>query len=507
MALGVGATLALTGGVFGTDEYPRTYQGRPIKRISDDYIGIIVLMFAFIGLFSGDRRAWFFAGAAAAALVISYGRYFPYLFRLVYALPVMKGLRVPHKWIFITALCVPVLAGIGADFWRKAPPEKNRRIIFAAMIFIAAMVSLAYASPYIVGATTRAASREVGARVGVLIAAAAVCLLGRFRVARKVRFLGVIAPGIVVVLLAGDLIGNASKFIKYYDYRPRFIEDDLVQSLLAEPGPFRVKLWSESPRLRHLVADALPYHGVGVVDVVMSRRPARYSEVFGAAREGRLPFAKLFQLFNVKYVLSASAVPEAADIRLGSPKIISSDGDWPPPAESYMYEMRDYLPRVYVVNKYEVADRDKVMDVMGRPDFDLRRTVALEKRPTLNSGADEADPQWSARDYRETPHRVSVSVSVDRPAILVLQDFMDPDWRAAIDGKEAAILRANYLMRAVVVPEGEHSVVFTYHPPVWGFAVTLACWIVVIALTAHALGTKAHAVFRAGERTDTLGAQ
>ncbi len=79
--------LALTGGVFGTDAYPRTYQGRPIKRISDDYIGIVVLMFAFLALFSGGRRAWFFAGAAVIALVISYGRYFPP--------PVPPGIRAP----------------------------------------------------------------------------------------------------------------------------------------------------------------------------------------------------------------------------------------------------------------------------------------------------------------------------------------------------------------------------------------------------------------------------
>jgi len=488
--------LALTGGVFGTDAYPQTYQGRPIKRISDDYIGIVVLMFAFLALFSGGRRAWFFAGAAVIALVISYGRYFPPLFRLVYALPVMKGLRVPHKWLFITTLCVPVLAGMGADFWIKAPSAKSRRIIVATLIFFAAMIALAFASPAMVGALTRRPTPEVLARAAVLVLASAACALGRSGGIGKRKVIGAVAPLIVVVLLAADLIANASKFISYYDHRPRFNRDRLVQSMLLEPEPFRVKLWSESPHLRDVITEILPYHGIGVVDVVMSRRPARYSEVLKAAREERLPFKKLLQLFNVKYILSASAVPATTDIPLRPAPQVSSQRDRALRADGRLYEMGDYLPRVYMVDKYEVAEPGRILDVISRPDFDLRRAVALEKNPAFSAGPGSDDPKWSVREYRQTPHRVSMSATVDRPAILVMLDFMHPDWRARVDEREVEILRADYLMRAVVLPEGAHHVEFTYHPPVWGFAVTLVGWIIIILLVLRTFGARILAALR-----------
>ena len=42
--------------------------------------------------------------------------------------------------------------------------------------------------------------------------------------------------------------------------------------------------------------------------------------------------------------------------------------------------------------------------------------------------------------------------------------YSKPAERAEVDGKAADILRANYLMRAVAVPAGRHTVSFAYEP-------------------------------------------
>jgi uncharacterized membrane protein YfhO len=79
-----------------------------------------------------------------------------------------------------------------------------------------------------------------------------------------------------------------------------------------------------------------------------------------------------------------------------------------------------------------------------------------------------------------------MGVSLNRPGILVLHDLNDPNWHAYVDDDEAEIVQANFLMRAVPVPKGEHTVTFTYDPPIWGFVVTLASWVLTLLLAAGA---------------------
>jgi hypothetical protein len=475
-------SLALSGSVFENGSRLREHMGRRIARITDDYMGIVVLMFAFLALLGGRRRAYFFACAAVAALVISFGKYFPLPYRLIYELPAMKGLRNPHKWLFIAALCVPILAGMGADYWRNAPSSHNRRIVGALILFVALIAGLTWLSPVVAGATPRGLgpSPAVFGPLVVLIAASLACIMARTGRIRKSVGARSVLSAMVILLLAGDLIANASKFILYYNYQEKYVEDELVRWFRSRPEPFRVKLWSESAYLRDVVTEVLPYWGIDVADAIMSRRPGRYSEIFRAAREDRLPFEKLFQLLNVKYFLSSSAV-RGVNVSMSPIDLAGVDSGAASADDYYLYEFNDFLPRAYLVDTFEVSDPEQAIDSMRRPDFDLRRVVILEASPGLIPDGEEG-PSWTVTDFTRSPHRVSMRITVDRPAILVLQEFLDNMWHAFIDGQEVEILRANHLMRAVVVPEGAHAIAFSYKPALWGYHLTVAGWLLLALL-------------------------
>jgi uncharacterized membrane protein YfhO len=59
-----------------------------------------------------------------------------------------------------------------------------------------------------------------------------------------------------------------------------------------------------------------------------------------------------------------------------------------------------------------------------------------------------------------------------------------PGWRAYVDGVETPIYPTNYLFRGVVVPAGQHTVVFAYRPTsvLVGAAISVSTLAIVVAL-------------------------
>jgi len=45
--------------------------------------------------------------------------------------------------------------------------------------------------------------------------------------------------------------------------------------------------------------------------------------------------------------------------------------------------------------------------------------------------------------------------------------WTEKGWKMFIDGEEQPLLRANYLLRAALIPSGNHEIVMEYAPKAW----------------------------------------
>ena len=103
-------------------------------------------------------------------------------------------------------------------------------------------------------------------------------------------------------------------------------------------------------------------------------------------------------------------------------------------------------------------------------DIERRRSTSASGSVTISDIASET---------------VNLTVDARTESVLVLNDLYYPGWEATLDGNPTQIYRANYLFRAVIVPQGQHVIEYTYRPRSFrlGLSITLgATSILVVGL-------------------------
>ena len=71
------------------------------------------------------------------------------------------------------------------------------------------------------------------------------------------------------------------------------------------------------------------------------------------------------------------------------------------------------------------------------------------------------------------PKRIVLRAQADCPAVLLLSDRYNSNWKVSVDGKPEKLLRCNYLMRGVQVAPGQHVIEFDFAPPIGSLYVSL----------------------------------
>lgn len=91
----------------------------------------------------------------------------------------------------------------------------------------------------------------------------------------------------------------------------------------------------------------------------------------------------------------------------------------------------------------------------------LQEAEALGLR---GAGPDTVEPSSDSKVQIVSESSATVVIAVESPraAVLSLSDAWHPNWRVEVNGQEARLGRANGAFRAVIVPPGNSSVVFSY---------------------------------------------
>ena len=123
-----------------------------------------------------------------------------------------------------------------------------------------------------------------------------------------------------------------------------------------------------------------------------------------------------------------------------------------------------------------VSDADA--EIAALHDTDLRKVAVVDKQfekvleaSPLRGGL-EGPSTVELTSYEA--NRLSYKVTSQQGGVVVLSEIYYPGWTCTIDGQPTEIARANYVLRAIKVPAGQHEVVMTFDPQTLHITETIA---------------------------------
>jgi hypothetical protein len=134
-----------------------------------------------------------------------------------------------------------------------------------------------------------------------------------------------------------------------------------------------------------------------------------------------------------------------------------------------IFENTHTLPRAWLVHEFLTLTESEILKVVRTgelPDGNVwnpQRLALLETQAALSNGPSQIDSE-RADVTKHEPNRLEVHTTSSAPGILVLSENYFPGWRVYVDGQPAQLLRVNYNLRGVLLPQGEHAVSFVYRP-------------------------------------------
>ncbi len=108
-------------------------------------------------------------------------------------------------------------------------------------------------------------------------------------------------------------------------------------------------------------------------------------------------------------------------------------------------------------------------ELFGLSNIDTRTTALVRNsfKEQLAGFTPSPDPNGTVTLTEYKPDQLKYSYKSANKELVVFSEIYYPDgesWKAFIDGKPVEHLRANYVLRALVVPAGEHTIEFKFEP-------------------------------------------
>ncbi|MDY6915772.1 MAG: YfhO family protein, partial [Candidatus Cloacimonadota bacterium] len=282
---------------------------------------------------------------------------------------------------------------------------------------------------------------------------------------------------VLLVVSTADLLQIDKRFLTNLESNyniNEFKENRVDKYLLGDEEIFRIfPLGSEFSQNRwayyHQTIGG--YHGAK-----LKRYQKIIDECLYTNIDGNLPINwNVVNMLNVKYIIFNQKIPSD---RL---EYVLFDRE----KQYALYKNTSYLPRAWFVEDLElIRDEEEIIQRLNSSDFDPAKIAIVEEMVGDIKIPHETEVSLSKFEL----HELEFEIRTDEKGFLTISEIYYPaGWKAFIDGKEVPIYAANYILRGVVIPEGEHILQLKFEPEIYDVSLKISLigiLIVVILLLA-----------------------
>lgn len=439
-----------------------TYWGDQPIVSAPAYIGAVVFFLGILALFTDERKIkWVFFGGAFLTLILSWGKNFPALtnFCIDY-IPMYNKFRAVSSIQVILELCFPVLAIMGLQSFFKLEKEKKLKPLLLSggiglgiILVLFLSKSLFHFSgnsdsyflesygPSFVEALKADRKSLYSAdllRSGffILIAAGTLWLVIKNKIAQNTAII------LVGLFMVADLFFVDKNYVSNKDFVDArnveipFQETPADTKILQDPTNYRVF------DIQGLMQARTSYFhkAIGGYSAV---RPKRMQQLFDyQIAKNNL---EILNMLNVKYVIQTDKEGKVSPI-------INPDANG----------------NAWFVNKVDlVKNSDGEMKALDK--FNSKEEAVINENEFAaiknKAFAKDSSATITLNSYQSNNLKYTSTNSKEGLAIFS-EMYYEKGWKALIDGKETPIMRADYALRAIIIPAGKHSIEFKFDPQV-----------------------------------------
>ena len=471
------------------------------------YMGVIIFLLAILGLiYSRSYLVKILMTVSIVSLLMSFGRHFPFLSNLLLNyLPMFNKFRVPAMVLVLLQFSVVVLAGYGLKLIIRKFEEKDKKffdliqkiiIIIAVLFFIFILSSSLFANLNLMqkgeikdikeqyvkyygkSEGLKNAAYKInelrserldklvsdGIQAFILIIAffGLTLVFGREKISKYVYLF------LILALVVIDLLIIDSRFLQNLSPQ-KVIESKLVKTqtdnfLLNDKETFRIYPMKHPIGREFGKNQWTAYHQS--IGGYHGAKLKRYQEIIENCLTAELTYRvpinwNIANMLNAKYVVSNQNLPlENLEYAFHDRK-----------QKLTTYKNLEYLPRAWFVKNLEtIKEKENIWKRLNNPKFNPATTAIVETEISNVS-----QPDSTSVDLLDSGlHFLKFEVKTDTTSFLNVSEIYYPaGWKAFLDGKETEIYPANYILRGVVIPKGEHTLEMKFEPETYKWSLQL----------------------------------